>query len=150
MSPNNLLPNTLTLLYNHGMESSDKNPVGRPSELYEVLEKIKEYINGGWETVGDRVPQIAGAAIYCGKHKDSLYQYAKESQEFSDHLKVIMTFQENRLINKGLDGSYNPTITKMLLTKHGYSEKTEPSDPDEDEITSVTVSIKNAAKKPRD
>lgn len=132
------------------MSEESSNPVGRPSELYDVLEKIKEYINGGWESVGDRVPQIAGAAIFCGKHKDSLYQYAKESQEFSDHLKIIMTFQENRLINKGLDGSYNPTITKMLLTKHGYSDKPEPVEQSEDEITSVTVSIKNATKKPRD
>lgn len=105
--------------------SEQKNPVGRPSELPEVLEKIKEYINGGWELVGDRIPQIAGAAIYCGKHKDSLYQYAKESEEFSDYLEIIMTYQENRLLNKGLDGTFNSTITKMLLTKHGYSDRLE-------------------------
>ena len=29
---------------------------------------------------------------------------------------------ESTLINKGLSGDYNPTIAKVLLTKHGYRE----------------------------
>ncbi|WP_415843310.1 terminase small subunit [Xenorhabdus thuongxuanensis] len=30
-----------------------------------------------------------------------------------------------KLINKGLTGDFNSTIAKMMLTKHGYSDKQE-------------------------
>jgi hypothetical protein len=33
--------------------------------------------------------------------------------------------QEYMLIGKSLKGQYNPTITKLLLTKHGYADKSE-------------------------
>jgi hypothetical protein len=29
------------------------------------------------------------------------------------------------LLNNGLDGTFNPPITKMMLSKHGYSDKIE-------------------------
>ena len=34
-----------------------------------------------------------------------------------------MKKQEKDLINKGLTGDFNSTITKLILTKHGYSDK---------------------------
>ena len=33
--------------------------------------------------------------------------------------------QENRLLNGGLAGEFNASITKLLLYKHGYHEKAE-------------------------
>ena len=33
--------------------------------------------------------------------------------------------QEDRLINNGLSGDYTSPISKLLLSKHGYSEKVE-------------------------
>ena len=33
--------------------------------------------------------------------------------------------QERSLVRGGLEGKYNPAITKMMLTKHGYSDKVE-------------------------
>jgi len=33
--------------------------------------------------------------------------------------------QERKLICNGLMGDFNPAITKMMLTKHGYSDKME-------------------------
>ena len=107
------------------MKKGDKKKVGRPSELAECLIKAKEYLLGDYETFGDVVPSVAGLACYLGKHKSSMYEYAKQNKEFSDTLEAIKTLQENKLINGGLTSSFNPTITKLMLSNHGYSEKQE-------------------------
>ena len=107
------------------MTKGDKKKVGRPSELAECLIKAKEYLLGGYETFGDVVPSVAGLACYLGKHKASMYNYAEQSTEFFDTLEAIKTVQENKLLNGGLTGSFNSTITKLMLSNHGYREKQE-------------------------
>ena len=106
-------------------EKKQSNPVGRPSELPQMTIKAREYLNGGYELVNEVIPTIAGLACYVGKNRDSIYQYKKESAEFSDILDGIMRLQESKLINQGLTGAFNSTITKLILTKHGYSDKVE-------------------------
>lgn len=105
------------------MKKGDKKKIGRPSELAECLIKAKEYLLGDYETFGDVVPSVAGLACYLGKHKSSMYEYSKQNKEFSDTLEAIKTVQENKLLNGGLTGSFNSTITKLMLANHGYSEK---------------------------
>ncbi|MEF3108642.1 DNA-packaging protein [Raoultella sp. WB_B2P2-3] len=102
-----------------------KNKVGRPSKFAESLEKAKEYLMGGYEAVGDVVPSVAGLACYLGVTRKSIYEWAKGSDELSDTLEGILSMQENKLINKGLTGDFNATITKLMLANHGYSDKTE-------------------------
>ena len=102
-----------------------KNKVGRPSKFAESLKKAKEYLMGGYETVGDVVPSVAGLACYLGISRSTAQEYAKENSEFSGTLEAIKTLQENKLINKGLTGDFNPTITKLMLANHGYSDKSE-------------------------
>ena len=101
------------------------NPVGRPSELLPTLEKAKEYLNGGYEAVGEVIPNIAGLACYVGKSRSNIYDYAKHSDEFQYILDGIMKLQESKLLNEGLKGNFNATITKLILTKHGYSDRIE-------------------------
>jgi hypothetical protein len=36
-----------------------------------------------------------------------------------------MKLQESKLLNEGLKGNFNATITKLILTKHGYSDRIE-------------------------
>lgn len=108
-------------------QKENKNPVGRPSELLETLEKAKEYVMGGWETFGDVIPSIAGLACYTGKRRSTIYEYGNQSKEFSDILEGLLSMQENKLLNGGLKGFFNPTISKLILTKHGYSDKQEVS-----------------------
>lgn len=117
----------------------NKNKVGRPSELADCLEKAKEYLLGGYKTFGDVVPSIAGLACYLGKHRDSMYEYAKKSDDFSDTLKSIKTIQENSLINGGLKGDFNPTIAKLMLANHGYSDKQEVTGADGAPLMSPTT-----------
>ena len=47
------------------MSEKKKNPVGRPSELLETLEKAKEYLYGGYEKFDEVIPSIAGLACYA-------------------------------------------------------------------------------------
>lgn len=106
-------------------ENKSKNKVGRPSELAECLEKAREYLNGGYESVGEVIPNIAGLACYLGKARSTVYEYAEKSKEFSDILEAILSLQESKLLNNGLKGDFNSTIAKLILTKHGYTDKQE-------------------------
>ena len=55
-----------------------------------------------------------------------LYRWAdEEGNEFRDILDSIMDYQRFELTNKGLKGETNSVITKLMLTKHGYSDKQE-------------------------
>jgi len=107
---------------------SEKHAGGRPSEYTE--EKIalaRMYLEGGWEEQGDAVPQIAGLALAMGITRETARVWAKdeEKQEFSVIFTRVQAIQERKLINRGLSGEFNPAITKMMLTKHGYSDKQE-------------------------
>lgn len=70
-----------------------------------------------------KLPTKGGLARFLGVHRDTLYEWAKLHPEFSDVMESLAAEQEDRLINSGLSGDYNPTIAKVLLTKHGYSDK---------------------------
>ncbi|MDX7495338.1 DNA-packaging protein [Providencia stuartii] len=104
--------------------------VGCPSKLTdELIAKAKEYLYGGYESFGDVVPSVAGLSCYLAIARSTTYEYAKQDsdlgREFSDIVEGILSLQENKLINGGLKGGFNPSITKIMLTKHGYSEKQE-------------------------
>lgn len=109
-------------------------PSGRLTDYSpEIVEKAWAYANGGWIKAGDRVPSIAGLACEIGIHRETCYDWAKDKNKvFSDILKEIAQKQERVLLNNGLDGTFNPPITKMMLSKHGYSDATkqELSGPD--------------------
>lgn len=120
----------------------------------EVIEKANAYLLYDFQNVGDLVTSAVGLAQYLGVTKSTIYHWAEGedelSQDFSDILRACVEKQEKMLISGGLGGAYNSQITKLMLGKHGYHEKPESIEHGDDEITSVTVSIKNAAKKPRD
>lgn len=109
------------------------NEGGRPT-LYtpELIYKCYEYIEG-WKDNGDMIPSHEGLMLYIGISKTCTYDWAKEEgkEEFSSILDKIMLMQKQELINKGLSNDFNSNITKLVLGKHGLSEKRELSgDPD--------------------
>ncbi|CAQ85207.1 MULTISPECIES: DNA-packaging protein [Photorhabdus] len=102
------------------------NQVGCPTKLNdELISRAKEYLYGGYVEHEAVIPSVAGLACYLDIARSTIYEYAKQSNEFSDTLEGILALQESKLINKGLVGEFNATITKLMLANHGYSDKQE-------------------------
>jgi hypothetical protein len=101
--------------------------MGRPTDYTpELVAAAWEYARGGWADVGDPVPTVAGLACEIGISRDTCYEWAKhDDKQFSDILCLISQSQERNLVKGGLGGDFNAAISKMMLTKHGYSDKVE-------------------------
>lgn len=69
-----------------------------------------------------KMPTVGGLARYLGVARSTLYEWKETYPDFSDIMEALGAEQEDRLINNGLSGDYNSTISKVLLTKHGYRE----------------------------
>ena len=99
-----------------------KHPGGRPTKYTpELIIKAKQYVEDGYGIF----PSIAGMCCELDISRECAYDLAKQHQEFSDILETISRKQERLLLEKGLNSEYNSTISKLVLTKHGYSDKTE-------------------------
>ncbi len=72
-----------------------------------------------------RLPQVAGLALYLDVARSTLYLWAEQHPEFSDILEKVMASQEVNLVDGGIHNKFNPTITKLMLGKHGYHDKQE-------------------------
>lgn len=116
--------------------------MARPTDYNEkILEKTREYINTCTDTEFDKengiskkvnLPTIEGLAYHIEVNKDTVYEWCKIHNEFSDLIDDLRAKQARELINKGLSGDYNPTIAKVLLTKHGYREGIDQTTNDKD------------------
>lgn len=97
-------------------------PIGRPTDYNEeLLNKAIEYL----ESCDKEIPSIEGLARFLSVARSSIYKWRDEHKDFSDILEDILAEQAKRLMNNGLTGRWNSTITKLILTKHGYSDKSE-------------------------
>jgi len=100
---------------------------GRPtSYTSDMIEKAREYAIDC--SVGDDVvPSVVGLCSYINRSKAIVYEWIKDADkaEFLDIYQMIQEGQEKKLINGGLAGGFAPAVTKMMLTKHGYSDKIE-------------------------
>ncbi len=100
---------------------------GRPTEYTpEILVKTKEYL-ATWDMGNDVVPSIEALAEKLDVARSTIYKWAEEEgkEDFSDMLGQILAKQARTLINMGLSGKFQPTITKLMMSKHGYVEKQE-------------------------
>lgn len=82
---------------------------GEKSDTYERINKIN-------------FPSIEGLARYLNLNTETLQEWNKRHPEFSVFIRQLKDEQVKRLVNGGLSGQYSPVITKLLLSKHGYSE----------------------------
>lgn len=106
-----------------------------PTNLYEgqeTIKKIKAYVETCVDdkpAVGNKfnanIPTVDGLAICLGVHRDTINEWSRKHPEFRDALDAMQAEQANRLINRGLSGQYNPIITKLVLSKHGYRDSAE-------------------------
>ncbi len=100
---------------------------GRPSKYNdETLSTATDYIVN-FADYDDVIPSVAGLACALEVCRDTIYDWASQEgkAEFSDIVKRLSTYQERKLLNGGLNGTLNPMISKLILSKHGYAEKSE-------------------------
>jgi len=98
-------------------------PAGRPTVYNDELQaKADAYADGGFVERGDVVPSKAGLALELGICRQTVAIWEK-FPEFANTLSKIAFLQERIALNGGLRGELNPTIVKLLLANHGYSDK---------------------------
>jgi hypothetical protein len=99
---------------------------GRPTTYSEdMLQRTKEYLDGGYLEKSRVIPSVVGLARYLDVSRSTLYLWGDDHDEFSDILDSIKDEQHEILVTSGLTGDFNPTMAKLMLTKHGYSDKQE-------------------------
>tara|TARA_R110000822_G_scaffold146480_2_gene285561 strand:+ start:42 stop:512 length:471 start_codon:yes stop_codon:yes gene_type:complete len=124
--------------------------MARPTKYNEqTLVRAEEYLLEFEQEKSDRstfllrlaeTPSKVGLALYLNIALSTLDKWAVESardealsnddaelssgkEGFSGIVCDVMSIQHEFLTANGLNGAYNPAVTKLLLSKHGYSEK---------------------------
>lgn len=101
--------------------------MARPTDYTpELLEKARQYLDC-YAELGEVIPTVEGLAVYLDIARSTIYAWygQEDKQEFSDIVEKTLAGQAKELANKGLSGDFNPTITKLMMTKHGYSDRQE-------------------------
>lgn len=106
-----------------------KHAGGRPTDYKgeETIKKVYEYLADRQDTKEEvKVPTKQGLARFLDCNIDTIQEWSKIYPEFSVALGDLEAEQHDRVLGKGLGGSYNPTIAKLVLSNnHGYQEKQE-------------------------
>lgn len=109
-------------------------PGGRPTSYTDdMLEKAYEYLSffiepdQRPENFNQVVPTVVGLCQHIKRAKSTVYSWVghEDKAQFMDILNEIEEIQHVGLVNGGLAGILNPVVTKMMLTKHGYTDKLE-------------------------
>jgi hypothetical protein len=92
------------------------------------------------------LPTVEGLAVHLCVARQTLYDWANSKSdryhpEFSDILEALLAAQGSQLIQNGLKGEYNSTITKLMLTKHGYTDKQDITSGGEKLPTPILASV---------
>lgn len=100
---------------------------GRPTKCTPAMaEKAIAYLNGDWQTAGQSHPSILGLALFLGVARQTILNWADdESTGFLDITREVKERGEMKLLDGGLDSSFNSAICKLALSKHGYHERSE-------------------------
>ena len=97
--------------------------IGRPKALTDkVKQQAQNYIDN-FEDHGHAIPSVVGLCSVINRSRQTLYNWANTDSDFLDILEAINERQELVTLNKSLTGEYNATIAKLLLGKHGYTDK---------------------------
>ena len=104
-----------------------KDVGGRPTKCTpEVVKTAKAYMTEYNTRYNHAIPSIVGLAVVLKVGKSTLYDWIRDERNgFSDIAEDLLDHQHLALTNGGLFGDFNSSIAKLILTKHGYSDKQE-------------------------
>ncbi len=96
---------------------------GRPTDYNdELLQNAQDYI----DNCPDVVHSVVGLCLHIGIAKSTCYRWIEEGNaQFKDIVDTVSALQEQKLVCNGLTNDFNASITKLMLTKHGYTDKVE-------------------------
>lgn len=101
--------------------------IGRPSKYTPgLMLKASQYLNI-WQRLGDAVPSIASLCVYLKITRKTahLWKHDEDKADFCYILDTISLIQEKTLINNGLLNYFNSNVVRLMMGKHGYSDKQE-------------------------
>lgn len=121
--------------------------MARPTDYTpQILDKAQEYLLN--LPKDEKIHSIEGLADFIDISRSNIYLWAsqEDKREFSDILEKVREKQGKVLINKGITGEFNSSITKVMLTKHGYVDKQQTDlTSNGEKITGVNYIIPNGA-----
>lgn len=118
------------------------NPVETPKKAAAYIRK--EHMRITKKGYKLSFPSIAGLCTELGVVKNTLYNWGREHEEFGSLLAELNQRQEQLLLENGLNGMYNPVITKLVLGKHGYKDQMGLSGEGEGEPIKTDVNVLGA------
>lgn len=113
----------------------------------ELESRVLDYLKN-WETLGDKIPTVSGLACELDVSRETVYEWCRKKPWISDILQKLMANQERKLTNGGLGGEFNPVLTKLFLSKHGYHEKQEVEHVDKEKVDEIKETVVDP--KPKD
>lgn len=117
---------------------------GRPSEYgQDTIDEAIQYFNIARPNEDEVIPSIEGLSLYLNISRSTIYEWIsqEDKEEFSDIVGRILAKQGKTLVNNGLKGTFNSSIAKVMLTKHGYRDSIETTGKDgKDLIPEVSLS----------
>jgi|TARA_R110000751_G_scaffold245259_2_gene345278 hypothetical protein len=94
--------------------------MARPTKYTpELLVKANEYLS----TYTRLIPSHQDMCLYLDISDATLYRWAEEKAEFKDILAKVKQTQFVVSMDGGLGGEMNANLVKLLMGKHGYSDK---------------------------
>ena len=98
-------------------------------QMKKHIADAEAYVDVVWKEE-EAIPSIAGCALYMGVPQRTLRKWMDRSdanswEPFPKLRDQLLAAQEVTLLTNGLRGTYTPTITKLVLHQHGYSDKME-------------------------
>jgi len=93
---------------------------------------MPDRLEGYMTNCPDVLPSKAGFAVFVGVCENTLTNWGSEYPEFLRALGRLHTRQHAELINRGLDGTYNAALAKLMLcSNHGHRERSDQTSGDQ-------------------
>lgn len=100
------------------------HPGGRPTKLTpEIRKQTIEYLQ--YCIDNNKFPSIARLAYNLNVGRKTLYNWGESDPEFLHTIESLGALQEATLLEGSLENKLNATIAKLILSNHGYREKSE-------------------------